>query len=98
MYVGGIIENTRPFCKERNRKVFLRSEIALFGTSEDKFGGYVDKSAGLFSGKPKTGYDPFTQCGGYRCRHHWSWLANEYAVRIDKNLIEENGKLKRTSS
>lgn len=94
MYVGGLVENTRAFCKVRNRQIFLRKEIALFGTSEDKFGGYTDKSAGLFSGKPKTGYDPFTQCGGYRCRHHWSWLANGFATRIDKTLKEgEDGKL-----
>jgi hypothetical protein len=95
MYTGGLVENTRPFCKERNRHVFLRSEIALFGTPEDKFGGYSDKSIGMFNGKPKTGYDPFTMCGGYRCRHHWSYLANEYAVRIDKTLEEVDGKLRR---
>lgn len=95
MYTGGLIEGTRPFCKERNRKIFLRSEIALFGTSEDKWGGYSDKSIGQFNGKPKTGYDPFTMCGGYRCRHHWSWLANEYAAIKDKTLVERNGKLVR---
>lgn len=95
MYTGGIIEGTRPFCKERNRKIFLRSEIALFGTPEDKWGGYSNKSEGMFNGKPKTGYDPFTQCGGYRCRHHWSWLANEFAIMKDKTLVERNGKLVR---
>lgn len=95
MYTGGLIESSRPFCVARNRKVFIRSEIAKFGTSEDKFEGYSDKSKGLFNGKPKEGYDPFTQCGGYRCRHHWSWLANEYAVRVDKTLELVDGKLKR---
>lgn len=97
MYTGGLIEGTRPFCKERNRKVFLRSEIVLFGTPEDKFGGYSNKSIGMFNGKPKAGYDPFLQRGGYRCRHHWSWLANEYAIRQDKTLIEVDGKLRRIS-
>lgn len=95
MYTGGLIDGSRPFCVIRNRHVFLDEEIALFGTSEDKWGGYTDKSAGLFSGKPKTGYDPFIDCGGHKCRHHWSVLANEYATRIDKTIIEENGKLKR---
>jgi len=95
MYTGGVIGGSRPFCIERNRKVFLMSEIALFGTSEDKFGGYTNKAEGLFAGKPKTGYDPFTQLGGHNCRHHLSALADEYAIRVDKKLIIENDKLKR---
>lgn len=98
MYTGGLIETSRPFCIERNRKIFIRSEIAKFGTPDDKWGGYTDKSTGTFSGKPKTGYDPFSQCGGHRCRHHWSWLANEYAKRLDKTLKEgEDGKLYRAA-
>jgi len=95
IYVGGIIEGSRPFCLERNRKVFLREEIALFGTPQDKFGGYSNKEEGKFNGKPKDGYDPFTQCGGIRCRHHLSWVAKEYAVRMDKGLIIVDGKLVR---
>lgn len=95
MYTGGVIGGSRPFCIERNRKVFLMSEIALFGTAEDKFGGYTNKAQGLFAGKPKTGYDPFTQLGGHNCRHHLSALADEYAIRVDKTLIIENDKLKR---
>lgn len=95
MYTGGVIGGSRPFCIERNRKVFLMSEIALFGTAEDKFGGYTNKAQGLFAGKPKTGYDPFTQLGGYNCRHHLSALADEYAIRVDKTLKIENDKLVR---
>ena len=95
IYTGGVIEGSRPFCIERNRKVFLRSEIALFGTPADKFGGYSLKEAGKFAGKPKDGYDPFTQCGGIACRHHWSWIAKEYAVRLDKTLVIIEGKLVR---
>lgn len=86
IYVGGLIDGSRPFCIARNRKIFTREEIALFGTSEDTYGGYSDKSTGSFGGKPKAGYDPFTQCGGHRCRHHLSWVSKEYAVRLDKGL------------
>lgn len=95
MYTGGLIEGSRPFCVIRNRKVFLISEIEKFGTSEDKWEGYTNKALGLFSGKPKTGYDPFTQCGGHKCRHHFSGLALEYAIRVDKTLVEQDGKLVR---
>src|SRR5690606_27605151 len=70
IYAGGLIETSRPFCEHRNNKVFTTDEIALFGTSKDKYGGYEDKKEGYFQGKPKNeAYDPFTQCGGYNCRH-----------------------------
>lgn len=93
IYTGGLIENSRPFCIERNSRVFTREEIALFGTPDDEFEGYSDKSIGKFSGKPKAGYDPFTMCGGHGCRHHLSWILGEYAVRRDKSLILVGGKL-----
>lgn len=93
IYTGGLIEKSRAFCVERNRGVFLREEIALFGTPADQFGGYTNKEKGLFSGKPRDGYDPFTQCGGHRCRHHHSWISKEYAVRLDKTFAIQDGKL-----
>lgn len=96
IYVGGLIDGTRPFCLARNRKIFLREEIALFGTSEDAFGGYSNKATGMFSGKPKNGYDPFTQCGGHRCRHHLSWVNKFYAVRLEpEEFTLQNGVLVR---
>ncbi len=95
IYTGGLIDGSRPFCRARNRKVFLREEIELFGTSKDAFGGYSNKDAGEFSGKPKNGYDPFTQCGGHRCRHHLSWIGEGYAIRLDTELEVINGVLVR---
>ena len=83
LYVGGVISGSRKFCKDRNGKVFLRSEIASWQTLE-------------FSGKPKTGYNPFTDLGGYRCRHHLSWILDTTAMRLDKDLyLNENNQLLR---
>ena len=83
MYIGGLILGSRSFCKARNGKIFLRPEIAAWKTLE-------------FSGKPKTGYEPFTDLGGYRCRHHLSWIGDSTAVRLDKTLyINANNKLTR---
>lgn len=93
IYIGGLIDGSRPFCIERNKKIFTKAEIALWGTPNDKFGGYSNKETGMFNGKPKDGYDPFTQCGGHRCRHHLSHITKEYAVRLDKTLIISDGKL-----
>src|SRR5690606_21753943 len=57
IYQGGLIKTSRDFCEERNNKVFTRDEILKFGTSQDEFGGYTNKSAGEFQGKPKV-YNP----------------------------------------
>jgi len=82
MYVGGLIETSRDFCRARNGKIFLRSEIAQWAKLE-------------WSGKPKSGYDPFVDLGGYYCRHHLSYLGNATAMRLDKTLELENNKLYR---
>lgn len=95
IYIGGIIRDSRDFCRVRNAKVFTREEIGKFGTPDDQFGGYRNKSIGYFDGKPKTGYDPFLQCGGHRCRHHLSWVAPEVAVMLDATLQNKNDVLTR---
>lgn len=63
IYEGGIIKTTRPFCREHNGNVYHRSEIAEM--------------------KPKKAippdYNPFTDMGGYACRHHWNWIPNSLA-------------------
>ncbi|MCX6218362.1 hypothetical protein [Spirosoma sp.] len=94
LYLGGLIESSRPFCVERNGKTFLDSETEKFGTPRDTYGGYSDKSKGLFNGKPRTGYDPFTMCGGIRCRHHRSYINNAEALRRRSDLEEKNGVLR----
>lgn len=89
IYQGGIIEDSRDFCIERNGKVFTREEILAFGTSKDKFGGYTNKSAGEFRGKWRPGlkvYDPLQDMGCYNCRHHWDWISYELASRLRPEL------------
>jgi hypothetical protein len=83
IYVGGLIDSSRPFCNERNGKIFLANEIE----------SWRDIS---FQGKPKTGYEPKIDCGGYRCRHTLSGLGNSTAMRLDNTLREDKkGKLYR---
>jgi hypothetical protein len=85
VYAGGLIETSRPFCKVRNNKVFTSDEIKKFGTSRDTYGGYEDKDSGLFQGKP-TVYDPFTQCGGYNCRHTFNYISEGLAKMMRPDL------------
>lgn len=85
IYQGGEIKTTRPFCLERNGKVFSREEIERFGTSRDQFGGYTNKSQGQFQGKTKI-YDPFEDLGGYNCRHFYSWISERMAFAMRPDL------------
>src|SRR5690625_7002692 len=84
-YQGGDIQTTRPFCEERNNIFFTREEISRFGTSADQFGGYTNKSQGHFQGKTSI-YDPFEDLGGYNCRHFYSWISKDLAVRMRPDL------------
>ena len=91
LYLGGTIQTTRLFCRVRDGKVFLRSEIDKFGTSTDTYGGYENKAIGYFSGKPKSAYAPFTDAGGYSCRHHFSAISDREALRRRADLQKGTG-------
>lgn len=90
LYQGGLIASSRAFCKVRNGKVFLAEEIKKFGTSKDTYGGYTNKAEGLFAGKSEP-YEPFSDCGGYNCRHGLNAVPNAVALRLRPDL-EENEK------
>lgn len=87
IYQGGIIKSTRDFCKVRNGKVFTIDEIKDFGTSQDQYGGYVNKSQGAFQGKNR-GYTALSDQGGYNCRHTYDWISDEMAIRRRPELRE----------
>lgn len=76
LYVGGLIDTSRDFCTQRNGKVFLADEIEAWKQVS-------------FEGKPKTGYDPRIDCGGYKCRHTLSGLGNGTAMRMDNSIKED---------
>lgn len=87
IYEGGLLpEKSRPFCVHRNGKVFTFDEIQLFGTKEDEYEGYRDKSKGLFDGKPRFNYDPFINQGGHNCRHYWSMIPDALAKHLRPEL------------
>ena len=69
VYEGGVIKTTRKFCRERNGKVFHRTEIEKFNPSKAK----------------QPNYNPFTDLGGYSCRHHLNWIPESlaYLMRPD---------------
>lgn len=72
VYEGGLIETSRDFCKERNRKVFTEEEIAAFSSLD-------------WEGKNEP-YDPFYDLGGYNCRHRLRWISEELAKQLRPDL------------
>lgn len=70
IYEGGLIETSRKFCIKRNGKVFTREEIELFDPTEAR----------------PPGYNPFTDLGGYGCRHHLNWVPKIVAFALRPDL------------
>lgn len=69
IYSGTLEEDSRRFCIDRVNKVFDRVEIEAWKDLE-------------WNGKPKIGYDPFADCGGYSCRHHLSFISDGLAQTL----------------
>lgn len=70
IYEGGIIKTSREFCIDHNGKVFHYDEIAEFDITEAR----------------PPGYNPFTDLGGYGCRHHLNWIPDALAYALRPEL------------
>lgn len=73
IYEGGIIKTSRKFCRDKNGNVYHREEIAEWEITEAR----------------PPGYNPFTDMGGYGCRHHYNWIpdALAYALRPELRIL-----------
>lgn len=69
IFSGTLEQDSRPKCIKDLNKVFSREEIEAFKDVE-------------FAGKPKYNYDPFVDANGYNCRHHWSWISDQLALKL----------------
>jgi hypothetical protein len=69
VYSGTLEEDSRPFCVARVNKVYSLGEIQSWRNLK-------------FQGKPKIGYEPVYDCGGFNCRHHLSWISDEIAEKL----------------
>lgn len=70
VYEGGIIKTSREFCRKKNGKVFTKQEIEQFNPKEAK----------------PPNYNPFTDLGGYGCRHHLNWIPEAVAFSLRPDL------------
>jgi hypothetical protein len=62
-------EDSRAWCIKHGNKVFSRPEIEAWKEAD-------------WQGKNKIGYDPFTDCGGFNCRGHWSFISDQLALKL----------------
>lgn len=67
-YSGGLMGTSRDFCVQRQGKIFTRKDIV----------GWASLS---FRGK-NAAYNPFTDLGGYNCRHTLDWVSDELAKEM----------------
>lgn len=72
IYEGGLIETSREFCKEHNGNVYHRTEIAEFDPKVAK----------------QPDYNPFTDLGGYACRHHLNWIPDSLAKALRPDVVK----------
>lgn len=80
VYEGGLIEESREFCKKHNGKVLTRKEIeklkddkTLLVTKDEKRTGTKD-------------YDPIRDRGRWNCRHNWNWITDRQAIALRPEL------------
>lgn len=88
LYQGGLINDSRDFCRAHENKVFTRDEIQKFdkwrlpeGSKEAPGPGEVPSYIAKFPD-----YNPFVDCGGFSCRHSLTWVTNSYAERVRPEL------------
>jgi hypothetical protein len=76
-YAGVAMDASRPFCLARLNKIYTRKEIESWRELD-------------FQGKPKVGYDPFTDLGGYNCTHTFNWISDEMVELLGEPVNEYN--------
>ena len=72
IYEGGLIDTSRDWCERHNGKVYLISEAEKWKNE-------------TWAGKNKD-YEPLRDMGGYRCRHHPSFISDELAIAFRPEL------------
>lgn len=72
IYAGDIIKTSREFCIKHCGNVYHKSEI-------EKFDPKVAK---------QPNYNPFTDLGGYGCRHQLRWISLALAKRLRPEILQ----------
>jgi hypothetical protein len=91
VYEGGLVEDSRDFCREMNGRVFHVSETEAWKTwtpakrtrsfepeqkDENKIPSYIDFA----------GYEPLIDLGGFNCRHNIAYISETLAFKLRPEL------------
>lgn len=80
-YAGGLIEESRDFCRERNNKVFTVEEAQSWKDDPDLPRSKAERESGSL-----VGYDPIQHMGRYNCRHTPQYITRERAEQLRPEL------------
>ncbi|HYH16736.1 MAG TPA: hypothetical protein VD794_16005 [Flavisolibacter sp.] len=76
IYEGGLVRESRAFCKKRNGQVFTSEEVSAFDPSKEGI-------------SLMPGYDPFLHLGSWGCRHHLNPINYTVAKALRPDLPKE---------
>lgn len=84
-YSGGIINTTRPFCRECNGKIINGNKFndLTFQSLKLKY------QSGIPDGKHAV-WDPLIDLGGYGCRHTKDYILTEVALNLPAQILNLN--------
>jgi len=93
VYQGGLIEDSRDFCRDHNGHVYTRDEISRFGewtyakAEHITFFNDPGSQIGVPSYiKKNPMYNPFISLGSYNCRHSLTYVDKVTAFRLRPEL------------
>jgi len=87
-YTGGIIQDTRCFCEQRNNKYFHQKEVEAWGRGETEEGDLESCGFPWQGMIPQTNEKTvFILRGGYNCKHS---LIPVSAVVVPRDVLERN--------
>lgn len=80
IYEGGLIEDSREFCKKKNGRVFTREETEQWRNDPDLLVTKAEKN-----GAPLD-YNPIEDMGRWSCRHMENWIDKDLAIKMRPDL------------
>lgn len=76
VYAGGLIEDSRPFCVDKNNKVYTREDAEKWKDDPRLPRTKDELKSGVLT------YDPIIDRGRWNCRHHCNWITDGLGEKL----------------